>query len=132
MCVKNLLGKPKILLIQACQGKNLQRTTSKLVQREEMDGPVQSDLISGSLRADFLIFYSTIEGFASVRHVDDGSWFYQELVKKIRELHKTTHFMDICTAIINNVSMKRAYQGECMVPKQESTFTKYFLFPKID
>jgi caspase 8 len=81
MSSKNLLNKPKILLIQACQGTDLQQTVRKYVSKTEFDGPTQSGLISGSIRADFLTFWSTIEGFASVRHVDNGSWFIQELVK---------------------------------------------------
>ena len=128
MSSKVLLNKPKILLIQACQGDNLQPTVKKIIQTE-LDGPNQSNLISGSTRADFLIFWSTIEGFASVRHVENGSWFIQELVKKVTELHKSQHLMDICTSVINEVSMKRGYRDQCMLPKLESTFTKNFRFP---
>lgn len=132
MSSKGLLGKPKLLLIQACQGSDLQRSVVKrIIHREEYDGPVQSDLtISGSTRADFLTFWSTIEGFASVRHIDDGSWFIQELTKKIKELHHDQHLMDICIAVIKEVSLKRGYRDECMLPKLESTFTKNFRFPK--
>ena len=128
MSSKVLLNKPKILLIQACQGDNLQPTVKKIIQTE-LDGPNQSNLISGSTRADFLTFWSTIEGFASVRHVENGSWFIQELVKKITELYKSQHLMDICTSVINEVSMKRGYRDQCMLPKLESTFTKNFRFP---
>lgn len=130
MASKLLLDKSKILLIQACQGENLQRSVKKFIPKTELDGPSQSTVTSGSIYADFLIFWSTIEGFASVRHVDDGSWFVQELVKKIRELYKEKHLMDICTAVIKEVSLKRGYKDECMLPKLEATFTRSFRFPE--
>lgn len=122
MSCKLLLQMPKILLIQACQGNSLQ----SLVKRLEHDGPVQS---SGSVFADFLTFWSTIEGFASVRHIDNGTWFIQEMVKKIRELHRDQHLVDICTAVINRVSQMRGDEDECMLPELKFTFTKLFRFP---
>lgn len=131
MASSSLLEKSKILLIQACQGNTLQRSVKKLMSKLEHDGPTLSTFVtSGSVYADFLIFWSTIEGFASVRHVDNGSWFIQEVVKKIRELHNDQHLMDICTAVIKEVSLKRGYGDECMLPKLEATFTRNFRFPE--
>lgn len=130
MASKVLLGKSKIFLIQACQGENLQKSVRKVIPKHEYDGPSQSTVTSGSVFADFLIFWSTIEGFASVRHIDNGSWFIQELVTKIRELHRGQHLMDICTAVIKEVSLKRGYKDECMLPKLEATFTRNFRFPE--
>ena len=127
---KLLLGKSKMLIVQACQGENLQKSVRKVSLKTEFDGPSQSTIISGSVFADFLTFWSTIEGFASVRHIDNGSWFIQELVRKIRELHQEQHFMDICTNVISEVSAKRGYRDECMLPKLETTFTKNFRFPE--
>jgi hypothetical protein len=131
MASKVLLGKSKILLIQACQGENLQKSAKKIIPQLELDGPSQSTITTGSIYADFLIFWSTIEGFASVRHIDNGSWFIQELVRKVRELHKNFHLMDICTAVIKDVSSKRGYKDECMLPKLETTFTRNFRFPNV-
>lgn len=130
MATKILFSKTKILLIQACQGDSRQVSVKKKINEIEHDGPGMSTLTSGSVFADFLIFWSTIEGFASFRHVEDGSWFIQELVKKIRELHKEQHLMDICTAVIREVSSKRSHQDECMLPKLEATFTRSFRFPE--
>ena len=130
MASKLLLEKSKILLIQACQGENLQRSVKKSIPKLEFDGPSHPMISSGSVYADFLIFWSTIEGFASVRHIDHGSWFIQELVRKIRELHKGHHLIDICTAVIKEVSLKRGSKDECMLPKLEATFTRSFRFPE--
>lgn len=133
MSSKLLIGKPKILLIQACQGDKLQKSQRIRSSDVEYDGPGSSrEYVSGSVCADFLTFWSTIEGFASVRHPEDGSWFMQELVSKIRSRHNSHHLMDICTAVINEVYSKRAYGNEFMLPKLETTFTKTFYFPKVE
>ena len=128
-----LLHKPKILIIQACQGHVMQETV-KRIKELEFDSPSpsqpQSDE-SGSVRADFLLFCATIEGFASIRDPENGTWFIQDLVKKIYELRNSQHFMDICTAVIDEVSSKR-YRSECMVPELKSSLKKLFNFPSVE
>lgn len=127
-----LLGKPKVLLIQACQGNAPQKSISVEVEEEdvEFDGPVATNVLSGSQFADFLVFWSTIEGFASIRHVQKGTWFIQELTSIIKNFHSSSHLVDICTSVIREVSLKRGHQDECMLPKFETTFTKSFYFPQ--
>lgn len=131
MASARLLSKPKLLFIQACQGDGLQKVVKKLIPQLEYDGPNMSVLREGSVHADFLIFWSTIEGFASIRHIENGSWFIQELVKKIRELHKSQHLMDICTAVTRDISNMRGNRDECMLSKLETTFTLNFHFPAL-
>lgn len=132
MATSVLLGKPKVLIIQACQGNSLQKEAVKRHFRQlEHDGVPETTYTTGSPYADFLTFWSTIEGFASVRHVDKGSWFIQELVNKIRELHNDQHLMDICTSVIYEVSQKRGYGNECMLPEFETTLMKKFRFPPL-
>ena len=131
MATDRLLNKPKILFIQACQGANLQKTVQKDVRRLEHDGPGPSMMrTSGLPMADFLTFWSTVEHFASIRDIDKGSWFFQELVKKIRELHREHHLNDICTAVVSGVSNKKAAKNVRMLPKLETTFGKIFRFPR--
>lgn len=128
---KLLIGKPKILLIQACQGNNLQQSQRNLYGNVEFDGPASSrEYGRGSVYADFLTFWSTIAGFASVRNREEGTWFIQELVNEITSLHETNHLMDICTAVIDKVYKKSAPGNEIMLPKLETTFVKNFYFPK--
>lgn len=131
MASARLLSKPKMLFIQACQGDGLQKVVKKLIPQLEYDGPNVSVLREGSVHAEFLIFWSTIEGFASIRHIENGSWFIQELVKKIRELHRTQHLMDICTAVTRDISNMRGNRDECMLSKLETTFTLNFYFPAL-
>lgn len=126
-----LIGKPKILIIQACQGNSLQKSQRIRSLDVEYDGPCSSrEAKNGSMFADFFTFWSTVEGFASIRHPEDGSWFIQEIINKIKSQHNSHHLMDICTSVINEVHSKRVYGNEFMLPKLETTFTKTFYFPK--
>ncbi|KAL1382257.1 hypothetical protein pipiens_013273 [Culex pipiens pipiens] len=113
MAAEKLTGKPKLLFVQACQGPDLQSAV-EIPQKLEHDGP--SSEKTASVFVDFLVAWSTVPGFASVRHIEKGSWFIQELCVKLRELHQRDHIMDILTAVINDVSGKRGYANECMVP----------------
>ncbi|XP_068609019.1 caspase-3-like [Brachionichthys hirsutus] len=75
-----LVGKPKCFLIQACRGTPLQGGVPS--------GDLQTDgfePLSVPLEADFLVAFATVEGYASVRHVREGSWFIQSLCKQLQE-----------------------------------------------
>ncbi|KFB47561.1 hypothetical protein ZHAS_00015525 [Anopheles sinensis] len=111
MASERLTGKPKILIVQACQGSDLQSAVP--VPTYEHDG-LDSDDRTASVFMDFLVAWSTVPGFASIRHVEKGSWFIQELCTKLRQLYKSEQIMDILTSVINDVSSKRGYGNECM------------------
>ncbi|XP_065087500.1 caspase-8 [Ochlerotatus camptorhynchus] len=125
MASGKMTGKPKLLFVQACQGSGLQ-TAVDVVPRLEHDGP--SSETTASVFVDFLVAWSTVPGFASIRHIEKGSWFIQELCLKMKQLHKRDHLMDILTAVINDVSAKRGYENECMVPIIYSTLRKKLYF----
>lgn len=84
----NLAGKPKVLLIQACQGSKYMGSTL------EVDGPqeLKRETISFPAESDFLYAYSTVRGFFSWRNSSNGSWFIQALCKVFR---KHAHTMDV-------------------------------------
>ncbi|XP_055531220.1 caspase-8 isoform X2 [Wyeomyia smithii] len=124
MAAEKLTGKPKLLFVQACQGSDLQSAVE--IPRLEHDGPSAEK--TASVYVDFLVAWSTVPGFASVRHIEKGSWFVQELCLKLRQLHVKDHLMDILTAVINDVSSKRGYGNECMVPIIKSTLRKKLYF----
>ncbi|XP_053683914.1 caspase-8 [Sabethes cyaneus] len=124
MAAEKLTGRPKLLFVQACQGSDLQSAVE--IPRLEHDGP--SAERTASVFVDFLVAWSTVPGFASVRHIEKGSWFIQELCLKLRQLHDRNHLMDILTAVIDDVSSKRGYGNECMVPIIYSTLRKKLYF----
>lgn len=75
-----LTGKPKVFLIQACQGM--------LTQGGVLSKDLQSDdyhLLSIPEEADFLVATSTVEDHVSFRHIKDGSWFIQSVCQQLKE-----------------------------------------------
>lgn len=75
-----LAGKPKVFLIQACQGK--------VKQPGVLLEDLQSDdchLLSIPEEADFLVAVATVEDYVSFRHKIDGSWFIQSVCQQLKE-----------------------------------------------
>lgn len=129
MCTELLADLPKVLLIQACQGMDfLMKNPNKPLPQPQIehDGPTSS---TASMFGDFLTFWSSIEGFASFRHTQEGSWFIQSICKNIHKKHEDSHLLDICTDVIQEVSQDRSTSQETMLSKIETTFMKKFVFP---
>uniref|UniRef100_A0A182N2I9 CASPL1 n=1 Tax=Anopheles dirus TaxID=7168 RepID=A0A182N2I9_9DIPT len=125
MASERLTGKPKVLIVQACQGADLQSAVP--IPNYEHDGLDGAER-TASVFMDFLVAWSTVPGFASIRHIEKGSWFIQELCAKMRQHYRSEHIMDILTAVINDVASKRGYGNECMVPIVQSTLSKRLYF----
>jgi len=104
-----LHGKPKLFFIQACRGKYLD--AGHLMQ-DVTDTPSYFRIPTW---ADFLIAYSTVEGYYSWRHVQKGSWFLQALVSVIRE---KSHCDDLMT-MFAEINRKVSYEFTSNNPKDE-------------
>uniref|UniRef100_A0A3Q2X0B0 Caspase 20, apoptosis-related cysteine peptidase n=1 Tax=Haplochromis burtoni TaxID=8153 RepID=A0A3Q2X0B0_HAPBU len=74
-----LTGKPKVFLIQACQGSNIQRGA----QLMETDDDTSPSTIPEE--ADVLVAMATVEDHAANRQTVDGSWFVQSLCEQLKE-----------------------------------------------
>lgn len=75
-----LTGKPKVFLIQACQGSQKQRgVLSKDLQSDDYHS------LSIPEEADFLVATATVEDHVSFRHKIDGSWFIQSVCQQLKE-----------------------------------------------
>lgn len=120
-----LLKKPKILFIQACQGSTMQKTIT--LSPYEYDSP---KIVNGSGFYDMITAISTIPRFASVRHTENGTWFIQTICKKVKEYGDRLHIIDIMTIVMRDISYKRNENNECMVPRVINQLTKSLYFPQ--
>nr|XP_015835366.1 PREDICTED: caspase-8 isoform X2 [Tribolium castaneum] len=136
MCTKNrphLSGKPKVLILQSCQGTRCQKIQSD-DDDIETDGPSSPVQESVPPIADLFTFWATVPGYGAIRNKKTGSWFIQSLCGKMKELGHKYHFDDICTSVIGDVSRKKWCQEKdevAMVPEKESTFRKLFYLPPV-
>lgn len=75
-----LTGKPKVFLIQACQGDRLQRgVLSEDLQADDFHSIFIPE------EADVLVAVATVEDHVSLRHKIDGSWFIQSVCQQLKE-----------------------------------------------
>lgn len=103
MSDRRLAGKPKLLVVQACQGEQDQELVYLADEEDdalETDGPTDggrpnrggvgvSKVAAKSsglhARSDFCIAQSTMPGFTSYRNTIRGTWFIQSLCETIKE-----------------------------------------------
>lgn len=103
----SLAGKPKMFLIQACQGDQLDGGVH-LKQVAHHLGQTETDSSATSYKipthADFLIVYSTIPGFYSWRNTSAGSWFVQALCHVLRRVGRSRDFLSNLTWVSRKVA----------------------------
>ncbi|KAJ9578454.1 hypothetical protein L9F63_005324 [Diploptera punctata] len=112
-----LAGKPKLFFIQACRGKQVDPGTvlkRKLRNRDEYDSCPASYSIP--THADFLIAYSTMEGFYSFRNLDTGTWFIQSLCK---ELNPHDNLLQILTKTTRRVAQLESESDNIEIDKRK-------------
>ncbi|XP_073828830.1 caspase-8 Dredd [Musca autumnalis] len=119
MADDSLRGKPKLLIIQACQ-KNIAPVDTSISNSEQN---LQPDAY-----ADMLTAMSSIPGTEAIRHTMTGSWFIESLCKLTAKWCSRKHMLDILTNVTADVA-KRRDQQEYMLPIMSSTLRKDFFLP---
>ncbi|XP_031711163.1 caspase-8-like isoform X2 [Anarrhichthys ocellatus] len=97
-----LTGKPKVFLIQACQGGQTQRRVS--LEADDSPSPSTPE------DADFLVAIASVGDFQSYRHSINGSWFVQSLCQQLKEgCKRSEHILNILVDVNYEVAQKEGY-----------------------
>ncbi|XP_003975924.2 caspase-8-like [Takifugu rubripes] len=100
-----LVSKPKMFLIQACQGKGTHRGV--LLKDLQTD---DCHTLSIPEEADILVATATVEDYVSFRHKIDGSWFIQSLCQELKEgCLRGEDMTTILHRVNSEVSQKEAF-----------------------
>ena len=115
-----LAGKPKLIFIQACQGKKTDAGADITVRPRSRHTSTDGDMLpSNSYRiphyADLLIFQAAYHGFYSFRSGRSGSWFIQALCQAFEKALPEEEIMLPLTRAMRYVSLYK----ESHVPQSE-------------
>ncbi|CAG2175119.1 unnamed protein product [Oppiella nova] len=95
-----LINKPKMFFLSACRGSQID-TGIMMPLGLKASSPFGASL---GVRpnhvptwSDIFVYYSTIEGYASLRNTNTGSWFGYELANSLAEFAHREHLHDLIT-----------------------------------
>uniref|UniRef100_A0A8C5QX22 Caspase-1 n=2 Tax=Leptobrachium leishanense TaxID=445787 RepID=A0A8C5QX22_9ANUR len=123
-CAK-LRGKPKVILIQACRGKEAGRVLASDSTQKVDKEKLESDLLYIQKETDFICFCSTTPDTVSYRDPKKGSLFILSLMESIKKHAHCSPLEDIFREV------KSSFQGKLQMPTSErNTLTKkFYLLP---
>ncbi|XP_014268787.4 caspase-8 [Maylandia zebra] len=121
-----LIGKPKVFLIQACQGSNIQRG----VQMNDMEIDDDTSPLTIPEEADVLVAMATVEDHASLRHIVDGSWFVQSLCEQLKErCPRGEDIVSILHYVNDDVAHRETSSLAKQMPEVRFTLRKKLVLP---
>ncbi|KAM4626600.1 caspase-8-like [Discoglossus pictus] len=126
---KSLATKPKLFFIQACQGKDIQNAYS--IETDATASEERKYVKNIPDDADFLLGMSTVNGFAAMRHKEEGAWYIQALCSNLLEMvPRREDILSILTKVNEDVSLKEdPKEGKKQMPQPAYTLTKKLIFP---
>ncbi|EEB19430.1 caspase-8, putative [Pediculus humanus corporis] len=132
----NLIGKPKIFIVQSCQGEKWQKMCMENENGNILrDGIIASkqkeEIFMGPQRGDSLIAWSTVQGFASFRDKYNGSWYIQEFCNELWRFGDVADLVEIFTRVNNNLRRK-VYENQFMVPSMLLSLRAKVKFPHVE
>ncbi|NXA20378.1 CASPD protein, partial [Ibidorhyncha struthersii] len=135
-CCHVLLGKPKVVIIQSCRGRNIGsvfvsdsagRAMCPLSSAHKISAGLEDDAIfEVHLESDFTTLHSSTPDTVSWRSSETGSLFIQRLIEQFRN--------HACNSHLQEIFRKIQYSFEKFprqLPSQERTtmLRKFYLFP---
>jgi len=144
---KTLGGKPKLCFIQACRGDREDEVVvlqSPVPAHQKSDSPIDHNVPSSSslapripVHTDFLMAYSTVDGYVAYRNENIGSRYVLAFVDVFQDRVAHDHILDILTKVTRKLSrMQKIYRpkgtsevkNNVQVPVFSSTLVKNLYF----
>ncbi|CAB4043425.1 caspase-3 [Paramuricea clavata] len=120
-----LVGKPKLFFTHSCRGYMTATGVTPVCR-----GRVVADHgfpITIPMEADILVAFSSIDGYASYRDEEEGSWFITVLTKVLNEHAHEMNLTDML-AIVNELVSGMEYNSWKQMPCFMSTLRKVVYF----
>lgn len=133
----SLIGKPKLIFIQACRGEQFDEGVNVSDAKPDDERPTAEKAYKIPTEADFLYAFSSAPGFYSFRNSTRGSWFIQAITEIFKKHGTELELMQLLTRVNRKVaydfeskSDNKEHSGKKQVPSIVSLLTKELYFSK--
>ncbi|KAF7288108.1 hypothetical protein GWI33_000159 [Rhynchophorus ferrugineus] len=109
-------GIPKIFIFQCCRGESDQIHVDAVPLKKTQ-------------HSDILLAFSTLPGFVSNRHPNDGTWYIQSICEIFSKMYKDHHIEDMLKMVNENLSKKDSQYSQTSTYESRG-FKRCFLYPQ--